>query len=244
MKDSKMWLFTLFCFTVYCSVMQFANSRPVTTIPKSCLDHLKDGIKTNGHYSVADINGKTVTVYCDFTSEPGSAWTLVASWAFENNMLPAFRTQPLTENAPVNERTPNWAFYRLSKPQMTFLKSQSTHWRATCSFENWTVDYTDYVRGSVKDLDITAYLGDGECKKIEFINIRGHTGYNITVPFWQMKNSHILHTDSAVQRCQFDGRNGAAVSEDNFGHYGGSNSRFRCTSAPTATTQYWFGGYL
>lgn len=239
-----MWLLTLFYFTAYSSVLQFANCRLITTIPNSCLDYLKDGVKTNGYYSVAGLNGKTVTVYCDFSSEPGSAWTLVISWAFANNNLPAFRTQSLTENVPVNERTPNWALYRMSKAQMAFLKRRSTHWRATCSFDKFGVDYRDYVRGKVKDFDITAYLNEQQCQKIEFINVRGNVGYDTTVPFWQMKNTYILCTDTSVRACQFDGQSGAVYSEDNFGYYGKYNLKFRCTSGPTATTQHWFGGYL
>ena len=239
-----MWLLTLLYFTAHSSVMQIGNCKPFATIPKSCLDYLKDGVKANGYYSVAGINGKTVTVYCDFSSEPGSAWTLVISWAFENKMLPAFRIHPLTENVPVNERTPNWVFYRLSKAHMAFLKGQSTHWRATCSFDKFSVDYKDYMRGSVKDFDITAYLGRQKCQRIEFINIRGNVGYNTTVPFWQAKNTYILCTDTSIRACQFDGRSTAVPSEDNFGYYGITNPNFRCTSGPTATTQYWFGGYL
>ena len=213
-------------------------------MPKSCLDHLKDGVKSNGYYLVYGLNGKKTTVYCDFTTEPGSAWTLVMSWAMENKNLPAFRSDPLTENAPVNENTPNWTIYRLSKLQMTGVKPWSTHWRARCSFDTFGVDYKDYLRGTFKDFDITTYLGSAKCKKIEFINLRGHIAYHKTVGFWQLKKSAILHTDSSYGGCQFKGMTGAVSSEDNFGFHSSTNPNFKCTSGPNATSQYWFGGYL
>ncbi len=127
---------------------------------------------------------------------------------------------------------------------MAILKSRSTHWRATCSFAQFKVDYKDYVRGTFKDSDITSFLGSGQCRKIEFINIRGYAGYRMTVAFWQNKGAHMLHIDSSAGTCQYGGSAGAVHSEDNFGLYANINKKFRCTSGPTATTQYWFGGYL
>ena len=225
-------------------VVPFAICKPTISIPTSCLSYLKDGVEKNGYYSIAFKNGETLTVYCDFTSEPGSAWTLVMSWAMENNNVPAFYTKALPEDAPVNDKTPNWTIYRLPKTKMAALKLQSTHWRSTCSFEHFGVDYKDYVRGKFKEFDISTFLGAGTCQKVEYINIRGNIGYYTTVPFWQSKNSYLLHTDSSVAKCQYRGRLGAVSSEDNFGHQGFTNPKFRCTSGPNATTQYWFGGYL
>ncbi len=94
--------FEIFCFTLQIFLINFANSDVLKSFPQTCLDYLKDGMKANGYYSVAGTNGETITVYCDFTSEPGSAWTLVMSWSLANKNLPAFRSDPLTENVPVN----------------------------------------------------------------------------------------------------------------------------------------------
>ena len=235
--------FTL--FTVYTIVVvPFAICKPTISIPTSCLSYLKDGVEKNGYYSIAFKNGETVTVYCDFTSEPGSAWTLVMSWAMENNNLPAFRTKALPDDAPVNDKSPNWTIYRLPNAKMAALKRQSTHWRATCSFENFGVDYKDYIRGKFTEFDISTYIGDGICWKVEHINIRGNIGYYTTAPFWQKQDSYLLHTDSTYKTCQYLGHLGAVASEDNFGYQGSTNPNFRCTSGPNATTQYWFGGYL
>ena len=238
-----MWLITLSCVTLQIYLIYCTDGYEARVIPKSCLDHLRSGSQTNGYYSIAVQNGASVTVYCDFTSEPGSAWTLVMSWSNENKNLAAFRSVSLTQNAPVNEKTPNWIAYRLPKDLMNSVKSQSSHWRATCSFDKVTFDYRDYMRGSVKDLDITTYIGNGVCKKVEFINIRGIVGYQVTTDFWQETNTWMLHTDSSYTGCHFNAAAGAVSSEDNFGHHANTNKKFRCTSDPSATTQYWFGGY-
>jgi len=210
--------------------------------PNSCLDIRRSGVNSNGYYQIAGINGETWTVYCDFTSEPGSAWTLVMSWSFANN--DAFKKPGFTENSPVNEQTPNWAVYRMSKEQMNFLKTKSTHWRATCSFEQIDFDYRDYMRGQFIEFDFTTFTGSSTCKKVEYINIRGHVGHQTTVAFWQ--STSFLHTDShyGQKYCSFNANSGSKPSEDNFGHYGTHNPAFRCTASPSATTQYWFGSYL
>ena len=241
-----MQFLAIFCcaFQVFFVHNRVINARVMKTIPKTCLDYFKDGVQANGYYAVAGQNGETAIVYCDFTSEPGSAWTLVMSWSLANKNLAAFRRDPLTENVPVNEKTPNWIAYRLPKPEMSFLKSHSTHWRATCSFEKVNIDYRDYLRASFNEFDITTFLGHSICKKVEYVNIRGHVGYQITVPFWQAKNAYLVHTDSSLGRCLFDAKAGSVYQEDNFGHYNYVSNKFRCTSDPTATTQYWFGEYL
>ena len=221
-----------------------ANGQPFKAPNQSCLDHLKSGTTKNGYYSIIDQSGASLTVYCDFESEPGSAWTLVMSWSLENNYLPAFQTTTLTENALVNEKTPNWNAYRQSKNAMDLLKSQSSHWRATCSFNKVKFDYRDYVRGSFKEFDVSTFHGENQCKKVEYIDIRGHIGYQTTVAFWQVKNKYILVTDSSVRSCLYKGASGGVPSEDNFGYYGTTNKKFKCTSDPSATTQYWFGGYI
>ena len=217
---------------------------------ESCLDLRKSGVMTNGYYKV-EVKGVMWRVYCDFTSEPDSAWTLVMSWSFENAKTPAFRSKSLIEDAPVNERIPNWDVYRMSKEHMINLKGKSSHWRVTCSFdtikigykEDMRMDYRDYMRGQFSDFDITSYQGGASCKKVEYINVRGHGGHE-TAPFWQHTSHNLLHTDSASTGCKFNAKSGSKSSEDNFGYYGATNPKFRCTSGPKATTQYWFGGYV
>jgi len=209
----------------------------------SCMDLFKSGQRSDGYYQIVGADGEIWIVYCDFQSELGSIWTLVMSWSFQNKEGPAFKTKSLAEDAPVNELSPNWGVYRMSKNQMLFLKEKSTHWRSTCSYDKMDVDYVDYVRGNFGAFDITSFSGYGTCETVEYINVRGHIGHE-TAAFWQ-NPGWILHTDTAGTRgCKFDATTGSKSSEDNFGYYVYPNPAFRCTSSPDATTQYWFGSYL
>lgn len=208
--------------------------------PNSCVDILKSGMDTNDIYQIAGANGETWSVYCDFTTEPGSAWTLVMSWSLENKDTPAFTSKSFSEDAPLNGMTPNWTIYRMSKEQMSFLKTKSTHWRATCSFEQIEIDYRDYMRGKFEDTDITTLVSSWGCHNVEYINILGNVGTG-TVAFLQ-NYQNFLHTHSSQNICDFIST-GLGNDDDMFGWYGNTNPDFRCTASPTATTQYWFGSY-
>ena len=214
--------------------------------PFSCLDHLKQGFSKCGIYKLFDSNGNTFPAYCDFQSEPGTAWTLVMSWSHARRTLAPFRSVPFNVNSPVNENAQNWNLYRLSLARMTSLQSHSTHWRATCSYPTHGVDFRDYVRGTFKDFDIVTYSSSaaGQCKKVEFVNIRGHVGMHLTARFWQGTGAWGLHIDSSATGCQFNPSSGAVSSEDNFGLYWDTNPKFRCSKDDQSTTQWWFGSHL
>ena len=96
------------------------------------------------------------------------------------------------------------------------------------------------------DFNIIDYVGSGTCKKVEYINIRGHVATDLTVPFWQKLNAYTLHTDSTYTHCQFKvAKSGAVREEDNFGWYAsGMSTKFRCTQGTQSTTQWWFGGHI
>ena len=173
-------------------------------------------------------------------SEPGKAWTLVMSWATSNKDMREFRNNAFYLDSPVSGNLPNWNRYRMGLSIMNDLSAQSTHWRATCSFPTHGVDYVDYVRGTFSDFNVMTFRGIYICKKTEYLNIRGHSCSGCTSPWWAA--SWGLHTDTNYQKCQFDGIQGATHEEDNFGHYGHVNPKFRCTANARATTNWWFGG--
>ncbi len=52
-----------------------------TPSPRGCIDYLLGGNLENGYYTLYDKQNQRYTAYCDFTSEPGSAWTLVVSFS-------------------------------------------------------------------------------------------------------------------------------------------------------------------
>jgi len=237
MLFSAIWLFIQMQLTKAISNKGFHH------FPNSCMDLFMSGQQFDGYYQIAGAGEATWIVYCDFNSEYGSVWTLVMSWSLANAKMPAFKSRSLTQDAPVNERSPNWEVYRMSKDQMQFLKAKSTHWRVTCQFDIVDVDYKDYVRGNFTSFDITSFLGSKVCMPIDLINVRGIGGHT-TANFWQIEDQNLFHTDSSVSTCDFDATAGAEPSEDNFGMYIIINEAFSCTSGPSATTQYWFGSYI
>ena len=180
-------------------------------------------------------------------SELDTAWTMVMSWTPVNRRLSAFFKIPLKYNSPQNEDALNWDLYRLSLARMRFLQTHSTHWRSTCSYPTHGIDFKDYLRGNFKDFNIFDFVGERQCRKVEYVNIRGHVGTDLTAPFWQKLNTWTLHIDSTHTHCQFmkTAIFGAASSEDNFGWYGdGISNKFRCTQGDQSTTQWWLGAHL
>merc|ERR1719347_1151220 len=201
--------------------------------PTSCLDILGTGQNDdNGYYQIINGSGKEYTVYCDFKSEKGSAWTLISSHTLENKII---AKKGFTLDYPANENSPNFNIYRMKKENMEDLRNVSTHWRATCQFDRTlSVDYRDYMRGNFAEFDILTYEGEGLCKKVEFLNIRGHIMIHGSVSIWQSSHNWGLHTDSSAgpwtHKCDFNGAAGSDPNEDNFGLYGACNANFRCSA--------------
>ena len=206
----------------------------------SCVEYGQQGFYKDGIYKIYDNDGNSFPSYCDLKSEPGIAWTLVMSWSKKNRFISAFCSTPFQSNAPENENSPNWDRYRLSLERMRSLQVHSTHWRATCSYPTHGIDFTDYLRGNFKDFNIVDFPSNGECKKVEYVDIRGLNGTNLTAPFWANVGVG-LHTDSSIDFCELNATVGAVWSEDNFGSYNSINPKFRCTQEDSSTTQWWFG---
>ena len=131
-------------------------------------------------------------------------------------------------------------FFRLSKTRIEKIKSRSTHWRATCSFDVFGVDYRDYLRFKLSAFDpLCCYILESP-KQVELVNIRGYSATEQLVDFWQNEGEH-LHLDSNLGGHFQQARNGSAFSEDNFGLYLFRNKAFRCTANSSSTTQHWIG---
>ena len=173
---------------------------------KSCLDYLRSGVNENGIYTITETTGTSYQVFCDLTTEPRSAWTLIFSMAIKNRLMNGLDKAAFTVDSPIQESTPNWEAYRLSLSRMQHLFQQSTHFRVTTGFNTYGVDFRDYLRAKLSSLDVLTYQGLSSCKMVEYIDIRGNKGYGVTVPFWQGGvSSYTFHTDSPSKHCQFDG---------------------------------------
>ena len=215
-------------------------------MPTSCLDHGRNIVLRSGLYDIYDGDGTRYQVYCDLTSESGMAWTLVMSQTFQHRALAQFQ-KPMFLDAPLNQESPRWDEYRLSLSQMKQLKSVSSRWRVTCNFPTEGLKFTDYVRAKFSEFDALHFNGHNVCKKVEYMNVRGHNCTGCTATWWQYKDApgrNFLHHDSDTRNCEFGRTAGAVSSEDNFGFYGGNNvnPQFRCTSGDHSSTNHWFGG--
>lgn len=180
--------------------------------------------------------------FCDFTSEVGFLWSLVESFSLANK--DDFRRQPFFEDYPVNQENFDWTRFRLSRSRMNKSALQSSHLRVTCNFNIDGLNYTDYLRTTLLEIDIMNLRSIG-CKKHEYINIRGYGCYNCTTHFHQGKRSH-GHVDSHNSPrggCDaiFPGSIAEPSGEDNFGRYDTVNPVHRCSANENSTTQWWFG---
>ena len=72
--------------------------------------------------------------FCDFTSENGFVWTLLDSFSLADKIY--YNAQPLSEDYPLNQNSFKWNKFRLSLPIMNSTLSHSTHFPATCNFNN------------------------------------------------------------------------------------------------------------
>ena len=142
-----------------------------------------------------------------------------------------------------NQHTPNWERYRIGKGRMWNIKAQSSHWRVTCDFPYFGVDYKDYVRATFKNLNPLKYDASGRCQEMEYINIQGFNCTRCTAAWWQTKKQFLTHF-SDQDNCEFGKTPGALANEANFGGYWKNNvsSAFRCSVKETSSTNHWFGG--
>ncbi|XP_048590081.1 uncharacterized protein LOC125573577 [Nematostella vectensis] len=209
---------------------------------KSCLNHMKGGATESGIYTITFSDGARGKVWCDLTSEPDSAWTMILSFAMKNRQIRAFCNDPFKLNSPRQSENPNWQDYRIELSKMQHLVAQSTHWRATTGFPVYGVDYRDYARGLLSKLDV--FTDTSSCHDIEYVNVRGYSATDSAASFWH-RGSYPIHIDTSKTSCGLYAPNSVS-SENTFGVYCHEswNSKFRGCESDESTTQWWFGGYM
>ena len=203
-----------------------------------CSSYLRYRV-ASGSYTIYDqVNNKSLLVYCHFDHTLNEAWTLVLSFSFANH--PYMDADPFWMNVPINTTTPNFLLYRMSLIEMKHIQNQSTQWRAVCNYSQSMSDQRDSVRGRFTELNPLDKKVTRACKRVEYVNIRGHVCTNCTV-LWFQETTQFLHIDSGRDRnCTFNGRQDAVTSEDNFGYYIYANPNFGCTKYENSTTSWWF----
>ena len=183
------------------------------------------------------------------------AWTLFTSRDSHQNCGP-FWAAFSPWNA--NQTEINWARYRLLKSTVLHLSEKSTHWRTTCEYEKMDIDYVDYLRSKINETNPMAYdhrnfANAGQCRLVEYVNIRGRQCTDCTV-FLGQGAGCILHSSSVrnsdICGCDFDSSNflsdcrTGSTEEAYFNCLGaGCNSgKHRCHTVTESTTQFWIGG--
>lgn len=210
-----------------------------------------NGSRTSGVYHIFDSDNVIYKVFCDFEKDSNLSWTLVQSYSIENKKM---FNKPFFSDLSKNAENPleNWYSYRIPKVRMESIQTDSTKWRVTCEFDkDKTAIKTDLMQGSKKDVDIMTYDVFGECKRFEYINVRGYNCSNCTAALYQ-RQTYPLHSDargSIKLHCDLKVANytvcpfGQGTSgEDNFGLYQCQNKQHRCSATSKSTTQTWLGG--
>lgn len=207
-----------------------------------------NGTRTPQSHVIRDDENQAVKVFCDFEKDSNISWTLIQSYSLEHAQT--FR-KPFQKDFGKNQKDPmlTWFSYRLSKARMESIQKKSTKWRVTCDFDKdlKAITRTDFMHGSKVDLDIMTFSGHAECKKVDYINIRGYNCSECTAVLYQEINGYPFHIDSrkSNSKCEFTAKNAIYCStggEDNFGMYRCANAAHRCSTTQNSTTQTWLGG--
>lgn len=226
-----------------CSCMPGYVGRVCET-PVSCVAHSFDMLPSP-LFSLFIAKYDRINVYCDTTSDPGMVWTLIES--FSRLYRAKYRNMPFSVDFPVNVMKFNWTDYRLSLAAMRHIRNQSTHWRATCNFDQDGLIMNDYVRGRLIDIDVITYLGGHACFPVEYVNVRGHNCSDCTTHIRQDDKFHIFidSYQGSAYKCSINFlENSIKVLNDycdNFGKYKIVNPEHRCVSSSSSTTQWWLG---
>ncbi|CAB4025293.1 neurogenic locus notch homolog 2-like, partial [Paramuricea clavata] len=204
---------------------------------KSCRGY-SNGSRVLGNYQVLDDNMKHYEVFCDFDSSLNKVWTLVSSYQLQNKVN---FNEAYLKDWPVNENTPRWDKYRLSRSRMQSVQNDSSKFRVTCKYDTDGLNYTDYLEAKKEHIDVLNFKYRHVCSLVDYVNIRGDDCAFCTMILFQDPN-YPLHVDSSKtdNGCDFKSTGAekcGGPGEDNFGFYKCVNPAHRCSSSADATTQ-------
>ena len=118
--------------------------------------------------------------------------------------------------------------------------------RATCNFGMHGLNFTDYLKAALSEINPITSLSFDKCHRYEYINIRSYNCSNCTANFYQSRRFH-SHVDSYfgtyIDHCELKtpGAVSSSTREDNLGNYKTFNPIHRCSSSDDSTTQWWLG---
>ena len=127
---------------------------------------------------------------------------------------------------------------------MKAIANHSTHVRATCNFNSKGLNYTDYMRAKLSDINIMDSEVMNGCKIYEYITIKGYGYKNCTAFYFQGKSWHahvVSYLSNGEGKTTFPDAVQLPNGEDGLGVYETVNSAHRCSSSHNFTTQWWYG---
>lgn len=220
------------------------NTNGCEQLPRSCFDiaRILGFSPADGLYHVYDSEDNLYQVYCDFSSEPRYAFTLIESFSFAHRNI--FNTLGFYADSPLGQDSFNWVKYRLPKKRMQVIANHSTHLRSTCN-RPVAFSFTDYLRVKLQELNLFQIFS-AKCPRYERMSFAGHECFNCTVGTWQVANEH-FHISNyysvSLAGCEF-GYTG--FNQQLFGFYpvSANPGSFSCCNSDESTTQFWIGSSL
>ena len=212
---------------------------------RSCLGYSDRNLQP-GEYTIIDNDGNPYQVYCQFSKNDyfAIAWTLIQSYSLANK--DKFNKSFIFDH-PVNESSPSWDNYRLSKIRIDhIIDNSNAFWRITCNYNTDRLPGIDFVRARIDKAPLLNKYNDGEnCFEVDHIAIRSHSCADCKV-YMVNDGNRPLYFDPkrSNENCGMNVPNITMCgneAENNFGYYHCVNSVHRCSSSPASTTQLWLG---
>ena len=114
-------------------------------------------------------------------SSSHSAWQIIKG---------DFANKDFQEDYPINQNAFAWDNFRLSLSRITTTALLSTHMKATCNFGMHGLNFTDYLKAALSEINRITSLSFDKCHRYEYINIRGYSSSNCTANFYQSRRFH------------------------------------------------------
>ena len=197
-------------------------------------------------------------VYCDFTSQPGYAWTLIESFSRDNRYHNSIN-HAFTGDYSVNSDSPDqhWALYRMSRSRMLSIYNRDRSltsqplWRATCNFASLPRPFppspTDIIYSSFTNVDILNFFS-GRCVTLDYANICGSVGKSSSYFLYADRLTHLyipaFYSASVCGKRILGGNGWDHIWDEYFGAYDSYNAGFSCTKSGNSTTNWWIGAKI